>query len=579
MPDVSIDRLSFTYAGTSKPILREINLTIAPGEMVLLTGPSGCGKSTLALALAGLIPTRISGELRGGIFLDGTNISRLNIHEISQQVGIVFQNPDNQLVQLSVEEEVAFGPENLALPPEEIEKRIGEALAATGMLAMRHEQIYALSGGQKQRVAIAATLAMRPQVLVLDEPTSDLDPVGAQEVLSVLSDLNTQHGMTIILIEHKIDEVIPWVHRVLLMDEGAVALDAPPATAFRQLSIWHEKGVSVPQMAQVAHGLPEVFSGGLPLTVESVLDALRGTPFARALQAMPREASLSDLLASPPPNFAGPALLEWKNVNLAYDRNQVLFDVTMQIWSQEWTALIGANGSGKTSLASLVMGFQGPTSGEIAVEGKPVKSGNVSRQARTLAYLFQSADTMLFTSTVENELRFGQQHRNRQNQNSEFTLEHILEITGLEPYRATNPFHLSHGQRKRLALGALLTRQPKTLILDEPTTGQDEGHARTFLRFLDGVRSTEGLTYLMITHDMRAVATYATRLLVLRAGRIVLNGPPAEIFARRAELHQCGILPPPIAQLHARLCNDETPRVALNVPDFLRQARAAEVMP
>jgi energy-coupling factor transport system ATP-binding protein len=579
MPEVSIDHLSFAYAGTAKPILREITLTIAPGEMVLLTGPSGCGKSTLALALAGLIPTRISGELRGGIFLDGTNISRLNIHEISQRVGIVFQNPDNQLVQLSVEEEVAFGPENLALPPEEIEKRIGEALTATGMLAMRNEQIYALSGGQKQRVAIAATLAMRPQVLVLDEPTSDLDPVGAQEVLSVLSDLNTQYGITIILIEHKIDEVISWVHRVLLMDDGAVALDAPPATAFAQLQLWQEKGVSVPQMAQVAHGLPEVFAGDTPLTVDSVLDALRGTSFARALQAMPREASSADLLASPPPNAAGPALLQWKNVNLAYDRNQVLYDVTMQIWPQEWTALIGANGSGKTSLASLVMGFQDPTSGQIAVEGKPVKSGNVSRQARTLAYLFQSADTMLFTSKVENELQFGQQHRNRKSQNSEFTLEHILEITGLTLYRATNPFHLSHGQRKRLALGSLLTRQPKTLILDEPTTGQDEGHARTFLQFLDGVRRTEGLTYLMITHDMRAVATYATRLLVLRAGRIVLNGPPAEIFARRAELHDCGILPPPIAQLHARLCNDETPRVALNVPDFLREARAAEVMP
>jgi energy-coupling factor transport system ATP-binding protein len=271
--------------------------------------------------------------------------------------------------------------------------------------------------------------------------------------------------------------------------------------------------------------------------------------------------------------------LEWRDVNLAYDQHQVLFDVTMQVQSQEWAALIGANGSGKTSLASLVMGFQNPTSGAIQVEGKPVKSGNVSRQARTIAYLFQAADTMLFTSKVESELRFGLHHRGRAHANNDFTLDHILEITGLDPYRASNPFHLSHGQRKRLALGALLTRQPKTLILDEPTTGQDEGHARTFLHFLDSVRRREGLTYLMITHDMRAVATYATRLLVLRAGRLVLDGSPSVIFARRAELHDCGILPPPIAQLHARLCDDEPPWVALNVPDFLRLARAAEVLP
>jgi len=186
VPDVRIDNLSFTYPGTSKPVLRELTLRIPAGEVVLLTGPSGCGKSTLALALVGLIPARINGLLRGAIYLDEAAIGGLSIHEVSQRVGIVFQNPDNQLVHLSVEEEVAFGPENLMLPSEEIERRVTEALEATGILALRHEQIYALSGGQKQRVAIAGALAMRPQVLVLDEPTSDLDPVGTQEVLAVL---------------------------------------------------------------------------------------------------------------------------------------------------------------------------------------------------------------------------------------------------------------------------------------------------------------------------------------------------------------------------------------------------------
>ncbi len=186
MPDIRIDNLSFTYAGSPEPVLRALDLVIPQGEFVLLTGPSGCGKSTLALALAGLIPSRVGGHLRGSVYLDGDNLSTMNIYEASQRVGMVFQNPDNQLVQLNVEEEVAFGPENLALPYAEIMQRLVESLAYTGMGGMRQEQIYALSGGQKQRVAISATLAMRPGVLVLDEPTSDLDPVGTQEVLQVL---------------------------------------------------------------------------------------------------------------------------------------------------------------------------------------------------------------------------------------------------------------------------------------------------------------------------------------------------------------------------------------------------------
>jgi energy-coupling factor transport system ATP-binding protein len=572
MPDVRIDDLSFSYSGTSKPVLRGLNLRIPAGEVVLLTGPSGCGKSTLALALAGLIPTRITGQLRGAIYLDETAISRLSIHEVSQRVGIVFQNPDNQLVQLSVEEEVAFGPENLALPPEEIERRVTQALEATGILPLRHEQIYALSGGQKQRVAIAAALAMRPDVLVLDEPTSDLDPVGTQEVLAVLRRLNARDGMTIVLIEHKVDEVIAWVHRVLLMDRGAIALDTTPDRAFVDRDAWEGAGAAVPQLVQVAYGLPEVFAGAMPLSVDAAYDALKGTPFAAAL----REHSAA-VDAPSPLDRAGNPLMQWQGVDLIYGQHQVLFDVDLRIWPQEWVALIGANGSGKTSLASLALGFQDPTHGRILVGGKRVKSGNISRQAATIAYLFQAADTMLFAATVEKELRFGLQHRRADRHTTALPIETALAITDLTAMRAANPFHLSHGQRKRLAIGALLMRQPATLILDEPTTGQDEGHARVFFQFLEGLRAQRQLTYLMITHDMRSVARYATRVVALRDGRVALDGTPDAIFARRDTLAECGILPPPIAQLHGRLCDDHAARVALSAERFLRLGHSVEV--
>lgn len=565
MPDIRIDKLSFTYAGSPEPVLRALDLVIREGEFVLLTGPSGCGKTTLALALAGLIPSRIGGHLRGSVYLGAENISTMSVHEVSQHIGMVFQNPDNQLVQLSVEEEVAFGPENLALPHAEVVRRVEQSLAYTGMESMRQEQIFALSGGQKQRIAISATLAMRPGVLVLDEPTSDLDPVGTQEVLQVLRALNKQYGMTIVLVEHKVDEVISWVDRVLLMDQGRIVVDAPPRKAFDDVQLWHNLGVSVPQMVLLARSLPEIFPDQTPLSLDEALDGLRGTPHARALlrhsdqEVNSRETSL----ASP--------VLSWEAVELAYGPKQVLRNINLKIMRDEWVAIIGPNGSGKTSLASLSMGFQAPTRGTIRYRENAIKAGSISRQAKHMAYLFQAADNMLFGATVEKEFLFGLKH-GRKDQPDTATLasiDRLLKTIDLVQYRQANPFHLSHGQRKRLAIGVLLTRHPEVLILDEPTTGQDEGHARAFLEFLSHLRQEARLTYIMITHHMQAVAQYASRVIVLRDGRVHMDGVPARVFARREELALCGILPPPIAQLHARLCEDRATQVALSVSDFL----------
>ena len=283
MPDIHFDRLSFTYEGSPEPVLRALDLVIPQGDCILLTGPSGCGKSTLALALAGFIPTRVGGHLLGSVYMGADNLSTMPIHEVAQRVGMVFQNPENQLVQLTVEEEVAFGPENLALPRVEIAQRVTQALASTGMEHLRFEQIYTLSGGQKQRVAIAAALAMRPKVLLLDEPTSDLDPVGTQEVLRVLRLLNQRYGMTIVLIEHKIDEVIPWVDRVLVMDQGALVRDTPSRQVFADLHLWHRLGLAVHQMVQLAGALPDIFQNTAPLSLDEVYDGLHNTRYARAL--------------------------------------------------------------------------------------------------------------------------------------------------------------------------------------------------------------------------------------------------------------------------------------------------------
>jgi energy-coupling factor transport system ATP-binding protein len=252
--------------------------------------------------------------------------------------------------------------------------------------------------------------------------------------------------------------------------------------------------------------------------------------------------------------------------------------VDLTIRPDEWVALIGPNGSGKTSLASLAMGFQAPTRGTIRFRQRAIKPGNISRQAESTAYLFQAADNMLFGSTVEKEFLFGVKHRRKDqlDTGTMATLDQLIKMVDLANDRHTNPFHLSHGQRKRLAIAVLLMRHPEVLILDEPTTGQDEGHARAFLQFLRVLHEHEQFTYMMITHHMQAVARYASRVVVLKDGRIFMDGSPDVIFARRNELALCGILPPPIAELHARLCEDQVLRVALNVPDFVRMLRSVE---
>ena len=571
MPDLRIDSVSFAYSDTSEYVLRGINLTIPKGQFVLLAGPSGCGKSTLALALAGLIPTRIAGDMEGDIYLAEKSLRAMEINEISQHIGMVFQNPDNQLIQIDVESEVAFGPENLALPRAEIAQRVEEALAYTRMESLAQQEIFVLSGGQKQRVAISATLAMRPSILVLDEPTSDLDPVGTQEVLSVLQTLNKQYGMTIVLVEHKIDEVIPWVDRVLLMDKGRVVVDAPPRMAFNDIPLWDALGVSVPQMVRLARAMPNVFAGTTPLSVDEAYDALASTPFAQVLRERDAEIQQLDALTLRfPSSIPTQAAISWENVELTYGTKQVLHDLNVDVSPEEWVAIIGANGSGKTSMAALAMGFQAPTGGSVRHKGKPVETKNISRQAEHMAYLFQAADTMLFSATVEREFLFGVKNRRKRKGETLFTVDELLETVDLTAHRQSNPFHLSHGQRKRLAIGVLLTRYPDVLILDEPTTGQDEGHARAFLQFLEQLRQQAKFTYVMISHDMQAVAQYATRVIVLHEGHFALDGPPEVVFAQRAKLAASNILPPPIAQLHERLCDGKATRVALDVQAFLR---------
>ena len=564
MTNLVVDHVSFEYVTGRHIALRNITLEIPSGQVVLLAGPSGCGKTTLGYAMAGLLPERVAGRMKGAVYLGSERLTGMPLHEIAQHVGLVFQNPESQLFQYDVESEVAFGPENLNLTHDEIVRRVEQSVTATALKGFISQATNTLSGGQRQRVAIAATLAMQPSVLVLDEPTADLDPMGTQEVLAVIRQLNQKYHMTVVLIEHKIDEVVGWVDRVILMDEGRVVLDAAPHQAFKEENIWTRMSVAVPQMVQLSHALPDFFKGETALTVNEAEDVLSQYP--SVVESLKQNAGPVALDR----RYFGTPVIEWERVHLSYAGKSVLNDVSLEVYPEEWVALLGSNGSGKTSMAGMAMGFDAPWEGAVRLDGRLIRRGNIQAQAGQLGYLYQSPDMMLFSDTVEHELGFTQLYGPYDPLRKTRSVDELAGFADLRHRLTNNPFQLSYGQRQRLAIASLLATNPKAVILDEPTTGQDEGHAQRVLDFLQRLQQTYGVALLMISHDMRAVARYANRVAVLSPqGQIVLNGPPAEVFAQTEILAHCHLTAPPVADLHNRLVGRPHSRVALSIHEFL----------
>ena len=593
------DDVSFAYVGATTAALRHIEFGVDPGEVVLITGVSGCGKSTLALALCGLIPSRIPGELRGQVMFRGKPLSGMKPHEASQLVGMVFQNPNLQLINQTVVSEVAFGPENLALPHDEIVRRVNWCLDVTGMEGMRKAATVTLSGGQKQRTAIAATLAMKPQILVLDEPLSDLDPVGAHEVLATLRRLARDEGTAVVIIEHRVDEVAPWADRVVLMDKGRVLLDQPPRQAWADSAPWARTGVGVPDVVQLAHALPDAIDGELPLSVDDaagqladtwVVPALAAAAEARVLELASRPRSPGGASAgngclwagtamSSPGRSAGsrPPVLAWEGISVEFDGKRAINDVTLRVAEGESVAIIGANGSGKSTLVSLAVGMGTPCAGQVFFRGQPVQPGKVFEHSAQVALLLQAADEMLFEDSVVDELKFGTKFRALP-PNPVLDVEGAMEFFGFKGLEQMSPWELSQGGRQRLALAALLVGAPGVLVLDEPTTGQDAEHMRSFLRLLAAVRKRTGLTVITVTHDIRGLASRAERIVLLGGGEVRLDGPTTRVLAQTEELKRWGVLSPPLPRLEVDLlghCDD----VLLAVADFAAAVSAYRGVP
>ncbi|MBN2489049.1 MAG: ATP-binding cassette domain-containing protein [Methanosarcinaceae archaeon] len=565
-----IKDLTYYYPHSDSPSIKDVNLNIEPGEFILLVGPSGCGKTTLVRCLNRLIPEVAGGDLQGNIVLNGKDTGGKKVNQIALHVGMVFQNPGTQLFSLTVGEDVAFGPENLGLDKQDILKRVDSSLKAVRMEDLQDHFIFTLSGGEKQRTAIGGNLAMEPDILVLDEPTSDLDPVGTKEVLDIIKRLNREKNMTIILIEHKIDEVIKLADRMIVMENGRISLDGNPCNIFEQEHDHLKRnGIYPPQITEVSHVLRTKYGLKAPSTYEPMLEFLTG---------LLKDSSCSSSIENDivPPATIPHVVIEkmWHDHE---DGSSGLKDINLQVNHGEFVALIGHNGAGKTILSNHLIGLLKPCRGRILIDGKDISNLSTAELAQRVGYLFQNPDDQIFTDNVMEEIRFGLKNVGVSKDEMDKRVKAALEMMELEGYGNRHPHSLSRGQRQRLAVASILAMEPDLLVLDEPTTGQDRGHVNKFLHQIKELNNL-GKTVILITHDMNIAAEYADRTIVMKKGEIFLNGSTRDVFSMTEELQETCIESPVITRLSLDLRKKgiDVP-VMLTVDEFKRYLETNDV--
>lgn len=509
---IEFRNVTFGYPETIQPVLRNINLHLPPDSFTLVAGASGVGKSTLIRCINGLVPHFGGGTLSGSITVDGLDPVIETPQVMSHHVGFVFQDPESQFVVDQVEAELAFALENAAVPRQQIRIRIEEVLGLMDLAPLRARQLDTLSGGEKQRVAIAAALALQPSILVLDEPTSQLDPKSAEDVLQSLVRLNTDLGLTIVLVEHRLERVLPYVDRIAyLHDDGDGVLCGTPEAVLPHMAL-------VPPLVTLARQLDW---HPLPLTIK------QGRAYSRPLR---------DKLTPASPRRdhpVGEPFIQTKGLAVAYGARTAVKDVDLKVSSGEITALMGRNGAGKTTLLRALVGLAAPQSGTVMVNGESIAGRHTADICRSVGYLPQDPNALLFADTVADELRITLRNHGLDNRQSETRIAALLGELGLAQKAAAYPRDLSAGERQRVALGAVVITQPRALLLDEPTRGLDYQAKATLTRLLQAWRD-QGMAILLVTHDVEFVAATANRVLLMSEGEIFASGTTAEILGSSA---------------------------------------------
>lgn len=551
MPVIAVENLKYRYPHADALALDGLTFTVEKGEFIGIVGANGAGKSTLSQALIGLVPQFYNGAYGGRVLIDGLPAESTPISELCCKVGLVFQNPFNQLsgAKDNVYEEVAFGMQNLGVPRAEMHRRTENALKLLDIWQFRDRNPFDLSGGQMQRVAIASILVMEPDIIVLDEPTSQLDPQGSEEVFRTVDKL-AHRGITILMIEQKIEKIAAYCDRILLLHQGhQIAFDTPQKVFSRP--DLEQLGVQAPVFTRICRALGTTLpDGSYPVTVEEAANQLRRTSVLPPVSAQQEER---------------PELFEIRNLEFSYrPGTPVLHGINLRLDARP-TAIIGQNGAGKTTLVKLLKGLLRPTGPSIWFRGEDISHKTVAALAAQVGYVFQNPDYQIFRYNVLDEVMFGPLNIGMSEEQAREKSRAALALTGLSDQENSNPYDLELNERKMVAIASVLAMDPDVLILDEPTIAQDMMGRR---RIADIVRtlSAQGKLVLAILHDMDFVAECFDRVVVMAQGQVVADGSPRQVFADSAALQAARLDPPHVTQLCTRLGYDG---VFLTVEEFL----------
>jgi energy-coupling factor transport system ATP-binding protein len=511
MPEVPllVDDLSFRYRDRQVPAIRNLAFSANPGEILLIAGASGCGKTTLIRCINGLIPRSYKGEVTGRVLLHGQDTAAWPLSKISQTVGTVLQDPERQILGSKVLHEVAFGLENLGLPRGEILERVERSLEYLKITDLRQRETFSLSGGEKQKLALAGVLAMRPSILLLDEPLASLDPASAGETLDMVR-LLADEGMTVLMIEHRVEDVLRIrPERVLFMSDGGI----------RYLGPLDGLGAAVDYRE-------------VKMQAPVILERARKDPAPAELRILPG-VDAAEAQAEP--------LVRFEQVAFGYTESEVLHGIDLEIRRGDVIAVLGPNGAGKTTFVKHAIGLLKPKAGRVLVQGRDTREASVAQIASTLGYVFQSPSHMLFAPTVREELAFGPKNLRHPKEEIEKEVKQALEIVNLSDKEQDPPLALSFGQQKRVSIAAILAMRSRILVMDEPTAGQDY---RNYMNFMDAILQLPGFeAILFITHDIDLAVIYANRVLLVADGRLVADGPPQEVLADAQRLRDCRLVP------------------------------------
>lgn len=542
MNAIEIKDLNFSYRGDERKAIDSACLSISEGELIVIMGSTGAGKSSLVRCLNRIIPNFFKGDFTGEIKILATDITGQKVTRMADKVGMVFQDFETQLFSTSTTLEVAFGPENLGVNRGEIRRRISDSLEKTGLNGYEDREPSSLSGGEKQRLAIASILTIRPRIMVLDEPTTDLDPIGKQEIFQVLKELR-EEGLTVVLVEHETEE-IGDADRIIMIRDGRVIEQGKPSDILSRLDILKDNGIRPPQLVKLFSEL-NLPCSTWPLNVSQIFSALQSN---NRILSDNKYLILNHRDEEKKKNY-GREIIKVENLVHTYPTGQqALTGVNLSIKEREFIAIIGQNGSGKTTLVKHLNGLLRPTRGKVYYENTDIGKEKVSSLGKHIGYVFQNPDHQIFSPTVGEEIAFGPRNYGFSEQQIKTKVEEALKVVGLEGYQDKDPFLLTKGERQRVAIASVIISEPRVIILDEPTTGLDYNEQVKVMELLTDLNN-QGHTLIIITHSMWVVAEYAHRVVVLSEGKILADDTTRKVFSNEAVLKESSLKLPEIIQL------------------------------